>query len=118
MTHRQILTLIIATWTFTGAVALLLHILTSGGAEALLDDPLAWPHLSYALSLIGVMSTILSCFYLLRHPQLRALSKVALLAVPSLLAVVHYYLFLDSGLLACLPVLAVVSVMMLTRARI
>lgn len=118
MTRRQILTLILCTWALTGVAALLLHFLTRGGAEALLGEVADWPHLTYALSLTSVMVTILSCYYLLRYPRLGALLRAVLLASPLALALAYYYLFMDSGLLACLPVLGVVSVMMLAKAEI
>lgn len=114
MTRKRLLLYILCTWAVVGLLALVLQCAT-GGAAPLLGEPSAHPRLSYGLSMACAMSTILACFYLVRR-QIKPLSqRLLLLFVPAVLTVLDYYFFFDSGMIACLPVLAAVSAMMLIK---
>lgn len=115
MTRKRLLLLILCTWAVVGLLALVLQCAT-GGTNPLLGEPSAYPRLSYGLSMACTMFTTLACYYLVRRQQPGRISqRLLLLFVPAVLTVLDYYFFFDSGMIACLPVLAAVSAMMLIK---
>lgn len=115
MTRKRLLLLILCTWAVVGLLALVLQCAT-GGSNPLLGEPSAYPRLSYGLSMASAMFTILACYYLVRRQQSGGIfQRLLLLLVPAVLTVLDYYFFFDSGMIACLPVLAVVSAMMFIK---
>lgn len=73
------------------------------------------PNLAYSFSIVCAISTILSTFYAIRQRHWNPLVRLGLLNSAVLLTILDYYMFYDTNMLACLPILVSASLFVLLK---
>ncbi len=103
----------IAMYASLGLVALLLEWYTNAHGSIL--DVQEVPSMAYVFSIVVALSTIVSAFCAIRMRNKNPLLRLSMLNAAALLVVLDYYLFYDTNMLACLPILAVASLFILLK---
>ncbi len=113
MSRKNLLFTFIAMYASLGLVVLLLEWYTSTNGPLL--DAREVPTMTYVFSIVVALTTIVSAFYAIRQRNVNPLIRLSMLNTAALLAVMDYYLFYDTNMLACLPILAVASLFILLK---
>lgn len=113
MTRKNLFFILIGMYVCTGLLAYVLEWYTQ--ANGPLVDAREVPTMTYVFSIVVALSTIVSAFYAIRMRNMNPLVRLSMLNTAALLAIMDYYLFYDTNMLACLPILAVASLFVLLK---